>query len=412
MAVRMCVILNMNSTTSGKALALFVIAFLLALGATTVNAQSDKRQKERVATKFDSFGRVGYCDLTARLDNLAVSLQGNDQRGYLMVYAPPGSGRDSGEGILERLKAYLVNSRGIDPEKFQTIYGGRNTNPVEPRVELWLGPSDAPPPEPAKAKLEPFKGMVDEDEVYDGVPFVGPEVFAEGAPGIDGTHVAGIVDVLEQQPDSVMYVVSFNGKEAVPGAWKRVAEDQVDIFKKAGIGAGRLKTIYGGKAKKTKIQVWIQPANEPPPVKDKGAEDLPKVAVQVGEYGEYELGYAENEKNALKRLQEVLLAYPTFRACLIVRIGQPPEVVAEETSEEMEQVELDLSVEDKPSPPPADVLKIAEKWKTEFAKHNIREDRLVILFSKAPPDYLSSLESWVVPQGKPLPDPEKPVNQD
>ena len=52
-------------------------------------------------------------------------------------------------------------------------------------------------------------------------------------------------------------------------------------------------------------------------------------------------------------------------------------------------------------------MKLVESWKSELAKQNIREDRLVILFSKALPDYSASVETWLVPIGQPLPDPEK-----
>ena len=71
-----------------------------------------------------------------------------------------------------------------------------------------------------------------------------------------------------------------------------------------------------------------------------------------------------------------------------------------------EEPNEDLTGPREPDPEPADVLRLSEKWKTEFATQKIREDRLVILFSKALPGSVSSLETWVIPSGAPLPDPE------
>src|SRR5689334_3424603 len=77
------------------------------------------------AYKFDAFGPVGHCDVTARLDNFAIQLQNQSSlRGAVISYAPEGEGWGTGKQVLEIIKDYLVNTRGLAPERFKMVYGG------------------------------------------------------------------------------------------------------------------------------------------------------------------------------------------------------------------------------------------------------------------------------------------------
>ena len=139
----------MNAVTISIRTVLFVV--LLVVLATADYAQSRKPNKRPISQLFDEFGSVGYCDLTARLDNFAIQLQNDPHRqGFLIAYAPPGEGPGTGPSILDVVKAYLINTRGVADERITKIYGGRNNHPAQLRLQLWIGGDGAPAPEPEK----------------------------------------------------------------------------------------------------------------------------------------------------------------------------------------------------------------------------------------------------------------------
>jgi hypothetical protein len=352
---------------------------------------------------------LGYCDLTARLDNFAITLTNTPKaNGYIFAYAPP----DAGQRIAEKVKDYLVNSRGIVDEDLVPMYAGRNNVLSELRLQLWLVPNGALPPAPVKydSKPEAFKGMFYEHDGYDEVPYPGDyEEFGEGLSL--GVTFNAFTDVFKQQPKSVVYVVGYNGETSAPGAWRRIAEDEIEFLRRAGFEASRFKTIYGGNVKEAKVQVWIQPSSDPPPVEQPEPENAPKAAIQMGDYGEGELGYAKYERTAFKRLTDTLRSFSTLRACVIVRVKQAEEKEETEqttTADEEPTITTDGPAEpQEPTPEPADLFQLVEKWKRELSdKHQLREDRFVVLFSKALPGHVGSLETWLVPPGESLPDPE------
>ena len=383
-----------------------VVATLALACFPTASAQKRKATKQLTAHMLDEFGALGYCDLTARLDNFAITLQNiHKATGHILSYAPPNRGQD----ISEQLKDYLVNSRGIDPDRIITTYAGRNDVLSALRIQLWVVPNAAVSPVPKKfdAKPESFKGMFYEHPGYDEIAF--PGVDAEGEGFSLSVTIDAFTDVFKQQPKSVAYVVGYNGEISTPGAWRRMAEDEVSFLKRGGFEPGRFKTIYGGNVKEAKVQVWIQPASDQTPVPEVGPESAPATSIQMGDYGDGPLSYEEYERAAFKRISDSLRDFPNLKACVIVRVEQPP--VGQE-SEELtnfpEQIYTDGPIEpEEPTPPLPDLFQLAEKWKRELAdKYHFREDRFVVLFSKGLPGYGNSLETWLVPQGQPLPDPE------
>jgi hypothetical protein len=96
-----------------------------------------------VARKFDEYGNIRFNDEKARLDNYAIQLQNNPtDRGTIIGY-----GACEGEGLTRanRAKDYLVNTRGIDAGRIDTVDGGCRS---ALHVELWLVPSGAAAPAP------------------------------------------------------------------------------------------------------------------------------------------------------------------------------------------------------------------------------------------------------------------------
>src|SRR6185369_1397032 len=107
------------------------------------------------ATKLDAFGKVGQCDVTARLDNLAVRLENEPgARGAVISYAPDGAGWGTGRETLDRLKDYLINTRGISEARLEMIYGGRNSDKFQSETELWIVPKGARLPKPEKRESD------------------------------------------------------------------------------------------------------------------------------------------------------------------------------------------------------------------------------------------------------------------
>ena len=86
-------------------------------------------------TKFDEYGEIMQGDEKARLDNYAIQLQNNPAaQGYIICYQPQ---QASAQRSCERAKAYLVNTRGIDPPSRVSLLTGFA---AEIRNELWVMP--------------------------------------------------------------------------------------------------------------------------------------------------------------------------------------------------------------------------------------------------------------------------------
>jgi hypothetical protein len=370
------------------AILVFSAALMLCCGFSPgVYAQLPELDARTGATKFDEFGLIRHCDLTARLDNLAIFVQETPgAKAHLIFYGPPG-GEDAS---LTFIKDYLVNSRGLLANRIETTYGGRNSDLKLPRIELWLVPRNALPPEPQThdlPNLEKFKGLFDEDRARDRLEL---QVEDEMGPGIGSTTHPSFVDILNHQDNAVGYVVVYSGDDATPGAWRRIAQEEIDYLKKFNVDPARVKMIFGGNQKQTKRQLWILPKDAPPPVSDAGPESPLAKTVKLDDYDAETLGDPQNEAKVFARLKEILTAQKSVGAFVVARLAsaEGPPVAGE--------------------PEPADLRKLVEKWRTKLANtHKIFADRFVVLFTTAPEDYSSHLRIWIVPKGQPLPDPHE-----
>lgn len=337
---------------------------------------------------FDEFGNLRSGDLSARLDNYAIHLlQEPGSYGYIVVYAPPSASKL----IRRQLSDYLMKTRGLRRERIKTHHAGYNDPLTQPLIRLWILPKDAGPPMSFKhdVDLAGFKGMLAEYPRSDHVNLVNPALDEDEDPEDIGLPVGNVTyaafdDVLKAQKHSIAHVIAFNGIDEVPGTWRRVAESTVADLKRFGFAPSRFKIGYGGQSKKTKVQLWILPPGEMPPVADPASEPLPVKAIQIGEYDGGMLGHPQNERVVFESLLTVMRDSPQLRACLVVRM------------ETAAQDPVDDAV---------DLPQLVEKWKSDLvAKHKIRSDRVVVLFANAEEAHLPSIEIWMVPPGGPLPD--------
>jgi hypothetical protein len=96
------------------------------------------------ARKIDEYGNIRFNDEKARLDNFAIELQNDPTAtGYIIAYGGRRGRAGEAQARADRAKNYLVNQRGIDASRIQTIDGGFREDLT---VELWIAPSGAQAP--------------------------------------------------------------------------------------------------------------------------------------------------------------------------------------------------------------------------------------------------------------------------
>jgi hypothetical protein len=404
----------MSRLTTIQLLRLFVGLTVLALSVSQAAAQESTEELNSVARKFDEFGPIGGCDLGARLDNLAIQLQNEPTAtGYIICYGPEGEGYGTGNFGLSIMLDYLVNSRGMNAERIKTIYAGRYKDWQEVATELWIAPHDAAAPEPLRynTKIEPFTGMFEEFTTQDN-RFYGD---AGTGPVFHSSKRASFAALLNQQPETRGYIVAYNTKGAVPGAWRRAAKDVADGLQNGyKVEAKRFEIIYGGYRQRAEnkeeeeaaavVQLWILPKDAPPPVAAvKEAEERPLEAMHLGSFSDYALADEQEAKRAFEDFADVLRSDERLNACMIVRV----EKKVEETVEPEETPEgADVPAGTANEVPKADIMALIEKWRADLVKeYGISEHRLVVATAEKDDNNYYELETWIVPQGAALPDP-------
>ncbi|HKE58318.1 MAG TPA: hypothetical protein VKB46_16515 [Pyrinomonadaceae bacterium] len=97
--------------------------------------------------EYDTCSNCKFDDQKARLDNLAVELQGDPTTTtYIFAYGGRTSPVGQADRLLARSRDYLVSQRGIDASRIILSNGGFRE---EDAVEIWLVPRGATPPRPS-----------------------------------------------------------------------------------------------------------------------------------------------------------------------------------------------------------------------------------------------------------------------
>lgn len=384
--------MNVRAGSLGRARTLASLLAALCLLCVAHAAALDVSQAaEGGAMKFDEYGQIPHCDLTARLDNLANTLQEMPgATGYVVTYDPakgrPGIGKRSAEWQTD----YLVNSRGVAPESVVAVGAGRYQG-RELKTELWVVPPGAKAPaEAAPADGEPpFTGKYAAFEMQYDASFDN----SEEMPGVNPMSVtrAAFADVLKRQPDSKAYLVAFADGERAPGAWRRLASSEKLQLEELGVEAARLEIVNGGARKQSEVELWIVPKDAPPPVKPKRREKRLKEATLIGTYRHYkEIKDAGERRWMLDNLAEMLREDPQRVGCLVVF----PDGAQPEFDEATGKTET-----------PFDYAALADQWRRELAeRYGIEAQRVVLLVGPAG-EYAGTIETWIVPKGVALPDP-------
>ncbi|HEV2913400.1 MAG TPA: hypothetical protein VGX92_08805 [Pyrinomonadaceae bacterium] len=396
------------------------LSLLFALAPVRAAAQGPNEIADQSARKFDEFGQVGGCDYGARLDNFAIQLQNEPTAdGYIVCYGPKGEGSGTGKFAMEVAKDYLVNARGLMPERIKTIYGGRYKEWNEAATELWIAPRDAAPPVPMSYNTEigAFTGKFSEYSAWD-------DMGEDGGTGPTHGHVsrASFADMLRELGETRAYIVAYNTGSATPGAWRRVAREIAsDLQYGYQVGADRIKIIYGGYRKPEKkkdaegigtqapvfVQLWILHEDAPPPVAEaKEPEQMPTKAVRINTSSKYTLSFGSAAQSAFQGFADVLRSDERMSACLIVRLDNRAKDEAEADGARS-PADAPTEAAREEQWPEADLMAVVNRWKSELVEnYGISEHRLIVITAEADQSSHGSIETWLVPPGAALPDPD------
>lgn len=350
------------------------------------------------AHKFDEFGRVGHCDMGARLDNFANALQENPTfTGYLVGFDPAKGRPGVAKLSIEMQRQYLVYGLGVAAERVFAVPAGRYEG-SELKTEVWLVPPGAQPPVEARPgdAGPPFSGKYTTFRMDDDSRFAHLEEM-EGPGSMRVTRHA-FADVLKRQPDSKAYLVAFADSGRAPGAWRRFASSEKLQLETLGVDPSRLEIVNGGRRKQSEVEFWIVPGDAPPPVKGKRREKRLREAEPIGLYAHAgEIEEAGERRWMLDNLAAMLREDPQRVGCLVVlRDDAPPEF--DEATGKAETA--------------FDYVALAGEWQRELAERYGIEAHRVVLLVRPAGEYTASITTWIVPKGVALPDPAAVVAAD
>lgn len=414
-------------------------------------------------------GRLGHCDLTARYDNLAIYVQNMPGSKALLVGRnPTGSNVDHVTWHLKRAFYYLTESRGLAPERVVVVNAG-SVEGKEMLTELWVVPEGAEPPvrPPDDAPAKEFSGLLEgyqtdentfREEVEMGWPSyaVSFSDFAEKLrrqPESQGylvvrpskTSLPGAWSRIARRDEFILqqdYKVEAGRIKSINGGPS--ADDT------------------------SRVELWILPKSAPPPAgakEEAAAQRLAEAAV-LNTHESYAAPDKDTQRWTLDNLAEFLRANEKATGVIIVR--EYVEEETEESAEEEAAAETDAAAAAPPSEgnqtSPADgtsatpaakqgaassgnqaaetqaaagkqtgepespeqgegqdgetaaegeeeeetpdPLTLAEEWKqTLVEKYGIEPHRVVVLAGHPQGYPWGRIDTWVVPAGKPLPDP-------
>ena len=238
----------------------FLISVCLLFGSGIIHT-AFQSQSSPGARKLDSYGEIRHSEAEQwRLEDfLMPALSGDPQsKAYIIAYGAREDGPGKARRYALRAKNYLVNFRGIDPQRIVPVDGGRREEFV---VELWIVPKDAKPPEPSPT-------ITVSDDLNDNLYFdsfqIGYDNF--GTKTEDGpARFEGFAAVLKKEPNSWGCIIAYaeTGDDRIgfewdpPGTGLRIAREQrADLVKNYKLPLSRLSVVDGGYAGRI-VELWI-----------------------------------------------------------------------------------------------------------------------------------------------------------
>ena len=414
--------------------------------ATAQQQQEATRAPRVAAEKIDEYGRIGHCDLTARLDNLAIELQNDPEAiGYVVGFDPSQRSGPYAETYAKRSVAYLVMSRGLDESRLRMRYGGHNdTDDV--KMQLWIVPRDGYLPLVTTALGErddggEISGRVETYETEDVPGVVEDEM---GGPTLSDIGQLHFARALKKQPASQGYLVVYTEADELPGAWRRIARrEEQSIRDGFELAEGRIRVINGGTADETSVELWIQPKDAPPPVKEARAEKSLTESFRLYDLGNTDFVAGDDgERRLLADLADLLGMDKRARLNLIIHPPTPDADAAAEAAS-VQTAEAPPAAEPPPAAPPEAAQEAAQatagrdaadagngtapeaapqeetfeqkaqRWRESMAKtYGIAPERVVVTVGRKNSWDGETLAVWVVPADAPMPDAFAPEPQE
>src|ERR1700754_1925513 len=158
-----------------------------------------------VARKLVSYDQIKHSEGEMwRLEDFVVPALSADPQSktYIIAYGAREDAPGKARRYAVRAKNYLVNYRGIDPQRIVPVDGGRREEFV---VEVWLVPKDAKPPEASPTITVPDD--LGDNVLFDSFDF-GYDNFAlrseDGSARLDGFAAA-----LKKEPNSWACIIVY-----------------------------------------------------------------------------------------------------------------------------------------------------------------------------------------------------------
>lgn len=233
----------------------FLILVCLLFGTGVFHAAS-QQQSPPVARKLDSYNEIQHSEgeMWHLEDFLVPALSGDPQsKAYIIAYGGRKTEPGKARRYAVRAKNYLVNYRGIVPQRIVAVDGGRREEFV---VEVWLVPKDAKPPEPSPTITVPDD--LGDNVMYDSFDY-GYDNFAlkteDGPARLDGFAAA-----LKKEPKSRGCIVAYASagvegfEKDPPGTALRMAREQrAYLVKNHQLRVSIIDGGYGGHT----VNLWI-----------------------------------------------------------------------------------------------------------------------------------------------------------
>jgi hypothetical protein len=219
-------------------------ATILASGAFAQSTTPTQAQKSIEVPDTHADNEMAYLDLLAE-----ALRKKQDLRGYVIAYSKPGL--PPGD-LLMRLfgyRDYLVNMRGVKPDRINVIAGGTKDRLY---TELWVVPEGADGPKPDSEMKVVLKSPLRFDVVYPDCP---PEMTVHLHELKDSLKF--YAQALEENKDARARIIVYSGKKL--NAIRKAKEVKV-LLEKGGINEARIVTAASVRHRRcSEIELWLMP---------------------------------------------------------------------------------------------------------------------------------------------------------
>ena len=224
--------------------------------------------KAQGARKFDEFGDLMMSDIMARVDNFAIQLQQEPTtRGFIIIYRSRRDLFGLNNRLAGRMKAYMVNSRGIDSSRVVTVDGGVAEALIQ---ELWIVPPGTTPTPRASANSSQ---LIDTDSAWKFDEYYYPllEDYDEGD-GYSVSSLEAFADVLKKYPTTLAYIIAYpqysRARRSDPPktSARMLRAVKGDLVTRYNVDPSRIRLMNGGHRKLRQIELWVVPRGEHAPI--------------------------------------------------------------------------------------------------------------------------------------------------